>query len=163
MVIYCACVLSHISHVQLFATLWTVAWQAPLSMGFSRQEYWSGGHALLPGIFLTQGSNPCPLCLLHWQAGSLPLAPPGKPSDRWLLVSSLRPHILTECGPLEKGMENHFSILALRTPWTVWKGKMIGYWKGNSPGRYVPNMLLEISGERTPERMKGWSQSKNNT
>ena len=36
---------------------------------------------------------------------------------------------LTECGPLEKGMANHFSILALRTPWTVWKGKMIGYWK----------------------------------
>ena len=30
---------------------------------------------------------------------------------------------LTECGPLEKGMANHFSILALRTPWTVWKGK----------------------------------------
>ena len=28
---------------------------------------------------------------------------------------------LTECGPLEKGMANHFSILALRTPWTVWK------------------------------------------
>ena len=36
---------------------------------------------------------------------------------------------------LEKGMANHFSILALRTPWTVWKGKMIGYWKRNSPGQ----------------------------
>ena len=35
----CVCVLSH---VQLFATPWTVAHQAPLSMGFSRQEYWSG-------------------------------------------------------------------------------------------------------------------------
>ena len=34
-----ACMLSHFSHVQLFATLWTVAHQAPLSMGFSRQEY----------------------------------------------------------------------------------------------------------------------------
>ena len=33
----------------------------------------------------------------------------------------------------------------------------------NSPGRQVPNMLLEISGEITPERMKRWSQSKNNT
>ena len=31
-----------LSHVQLFATLWTVAYQASLSMGFSRQEYWSG-------------------------------------------------------------------------------------------------------------------------
>ena len=37
--------------------------------------------------------------------------------------------------PLEEGMANHFSILALRTPWTVWKGKMIGYWKRNSPGQ----------------------------
>ena len=36
------CMLSHVSHVWLFVTLWTVAHQAPLSMGFSRQEYWSG-------------------------------------------------------------------------------------------------------------------------
>ena len=36
------CVLSRFSHVQLIATPWTVALQAPLSMGFSRQEYWSG-------------------------------------------------------------------------------------------------------------------------
>ena len=40
-----------------------------------------------------------------------------------------------QCGPLEKGMANHFSILALRTPRTVWKGKMIGYWKKYSPGQ----------------------------
>ena len=38
-----------------------------------------GCHALLQGIFLTQGSNQRVLCLLHWQADSLPLAPPGKP------------------------------------------------------------------------------------
>ena len=37
-----ACVLSHFSRVWLFETLWTVAYWAPLSMGFSRQEYWSG-------------------------------------------------------------------------------------------------------------------------
>ena len=37
-----ACVLSHFSHVWLFVTLWTLALQASLSMGFSRQEYWSG-------------------------------------------------------------------------------------------------------------------------
>ena len=37
---------------------------------------------------------------------------------------------------------------------------MIGYQKRNAPGRQVPNMLLEISGEITPERMKGWSQRK---
>ena len=40
-----------------------------------------GCHALLQGIFPTQGSNPRLLCLLHWQVGSLPLAPTGKPSQ----------------------------------------------------------------------------------
>ena len=45
------------SHVQLFATPWTVAHQTLLSMGFSRQEYWSGFHFLLQGIFPIQGSN----------------------------------------------------------------------------------------------------------
>jgi len=38
----CSCVLSHYSHVQLSVTPWTMAYQAPPSMGFSRQEYWSG-------------------------------------------------------------------------------------------------------------------------
>ena len=38
----CARVLNHFSRVRLFVTPWTVAHQAPLSMGFSRQEYWSG-------------------------------------------------------------------------------------------------------------------------
>ena len=39
-------------------TPWTVAHQVPLSIGFSRQEYWSSCHFLLQGVFLTQGSNP---------------------------------------------------------------------------------------------------------
>ena len=52
-----------LSRVRLFATPWTVAYQAPLSIRFSRQEYWSTGcHFLLQGIFLTQGSN---VGLLH--------------------------------------------------------------------------------------------------
>ena len=57
------------SHVWLFVTLWTVANQALLSMGFSRQEYWSGS-PFPPGDLLTQGSNPCLLhggrILYHW-------------------------------------------------------------------------------------------------
>ena len=36
------CMLGHFSHVQLFVTLWALAHQAPLSMGFTRQKYWSG-------------------------------------------------------------------------------------------------------------------------
>ena len=52
-----ACVLNCFSHVQLFIILWTVDCQTPLSMGFSRQEYWVGCHALLQGIFPTQWWN----------------------------------------------------------------------------------------------------------
>ena len=48
---------SVLSHVQFFAIPWTVARQTPLSMGFPRQEYWSGLHFLLHGIFPTQGLN----------------------------------------------------------------------------------------------------------
>ena len=53
-----------LNRVQLFATPWTVARQAPLSMGFSRQEHWSGLPFPSPGDLLPiQGSNSC---LLHW-------------------------------------------------------------------------------------------------
>ena len=44
-----ACILVSFNHVLLFAILWTVACQAPLSMGFSRQEYWNGLPCLPPG------------------------------------------------------------------------------------------------------------------
>ena len=47
--IYAACMLSHLSHVWLFASLWTIALQAPLFMGFSRQKYWSGLPCPPPG------------------------------------------------------------------------------------------------------------------
>ena len=77
----CACMLSHFSCVLLFVTPWTVSLQAPLSMGFSRQKYWSGLPCLPPGDLPDPGSNPLLLCLLHWQVGSLPLAPCGKPSN----------------------------------------------------------------------------------
>ena len=62
-----AWMLSCFSHVWLFATPWVVAGQAPLSTGFSRQEYWSGLHALLQGISPTQGSNARLLHLLHYR------------------------------------------------------------------------------------------------
>ena len=75
-----ACVLNHFSCVWLFGTLWTVAHQASLSKGYARQEYWSELPLLPPGNFPNPTANPGLLYLLHWQAGSLPLAPPGKPS-----------------------------------------------------------------------------------
>ena len=65
----CVCVCARVrvcslSRVQLFATPWTVSRQAPLSVGFLRQEYWSGLPFPPPGIFPAQGSNPR---LLHLQ------------------------------------------------------------------------------------------------
>ena len=63
--------------VRLFATLWTVAYQAPPSMGFSRQEYWSG----LP--FLSPGDLPNPGIETRspaFQADALTSEPPGKPT-----------------------------------------------------------------------------------
>ena len=68
------------SRVRLFATPWTVARLAPLSMGFSRQEYWSGlpcpppGDLLKPGIQLTSPAAPA------LQVDSLPLSHQGSPS-----------------------------------------------------------------------------------
>ena len=62
-ILFYACVLNS---VQLFfVTPWTVARQASTSMGFSRQEYGSELHFLLPGILLTQGWNQRLMCLLH--------------------------------------------------------------------------------------------------
>ena len=81
---YCA---QTLSCVQLFETPWTVPCQAPLSMGFSWQEYWSGCPFLLQGIFPTQGLNLHLLHLLHWQANSLPLCHLGS-----LLSDSSQPH-----------------------------------------------------------------------
>ena len=46
--------------------------------------------ALLQGIFPTQGLNPHLSCLLHWQVGSLPLAPPGKPLNGKTLLKAVR-------------------------------------------------------------------------
>ena len=53
-----ACVLSCFSHIQLFASLWTVACQVPLPVGFSRQEYWSGLLFPSPGDFPDPGIEP---------------------------------------------------------------------------------------------------------
>ena len=73
--IICCCSLSH---VQLFAALWTVAHELPCPRDFPGKNT-GVGHFHLQGIFPTQGLNLCLLCLLHWQAGdSLPPEPPGK-------------------------------------------------------------------------------------
>ena len=68
----CVCVLSH---VRLFETPWTVAYQAPLFMGFSRQEYWSGLPFPSPGDLPDPGIKPRSPAM---QADALLSEPPGK-------------------------------------------------------------------------------------
>ena len=64
-----------LSHVRLFGTLWTVSYQAPPSVGFSRQEYWSGLPFPSPGDLPSPGIEPRSPALL---ADVLPSEPPGE-------------------------------------------------------------------------------------
>ena len=64
-----------LSRVQLFVTPWTVAYQGPPSMGFSRQEYWSGLSFPSPEDLPDPGIEPRSPTL---QADALPSEPPGK-------------------------------------------------------------------------------------
>ena len=69
----CVCAQS-LNPTRVFATPGTVAHQASLSMGFSRQEYWSGLPFPSPGDLPNPGIETASLCLLHWQVDSLPLS-----------------------------------------------------------------------------------------
>ena len=81
----CVCARAHacvLSQVRLFATPWTVAHQAPLSMGFSRQEYWNGLPFPTPGDFPDPGIKPAVLVFPALVLGSsLPLSHLGSPLD----------------------------------------------------------------------------------
>ena len=72
-------------HVQLFATPWTIARQAPLSMGFSKQEYWSGLPFPIPGDLPYSGIEPTSPKL----AGRFfTTVPPGKPKALVAIIKS---------------------------------------------------------------------------
>ena len=71
-----------LSHVQLFATPWTVAHQAPPSVGFSKQEYWSGLLFPSPGDLADPGIEPGSLAL---QADALLSESPGEPLYRYII------------------------------------------------------------------------------
>ena len=79
--------------------------QVPLSLGFPRQEYWSGLSVLPQGIFLTQGSNPHHL---HWQADSLP-------SSTWKAHACV--HVVWEKDIREEGQ---------KWSWGVWSPFQLG-------------------------------------
>ena len=72
--------------------------------------------------------------------------------------------VLTKYGPLEEGMADHYSILAMRIPWTVQTAKKIWHWKISHPRLEGAQMLLGKSGRQlliAPERMKQLGQSRN--
>ena len=78
---FCACVLSFFSCVQLCVTLWTVACQVPLSMGFFRQEYWSWLLFSPPGDLSNPGIKPASPASPALTGGFFTTEPPGKPID----------------------------------------------------------------------------------
>ena len=79
-----------LSHVRLFATPWAVAYQAPPSVGFSRQEYWSGLPFTSPGDLPNPGIEPGSPAL---QADALPSEPPGE-AQKYILYLLLILHTL---------------------------------------------------------------------
>ena len=94
----CECMLSCFSCILIFV-IWAIVCQAPLFMGFSRQEYWNGLPCPPPVDLPNPGIKPVSHVYLHWQVNSLPLAPTGKPilghqvkSKSLSRVRLLRPH-----------------------------------------------------------------------
>ena len=87
LVCVCVCVLAQsLSCVWLFVTPWTIARQAPLSIGFPRQEYWSGLPFVTPGDLPHPGIKPISLCVLQWQM-DLPLCHLGSYVTCWLFIN----------------------------------------------------------------------------
>ena len=94
-IIVCVCVQS-LSCVQLFVTLWTVILQAPLSMKFSRQEYWSELPCLPPGDLPDPGIKPASPVSFELQVESLPLSHQESPITLWYtkLNGNIQVHFL---------------------------------------------------------------------
>ena len=92
-----------LSHVQLFATQWTVAYEAPPSMEFSRQEYWSGLPLPSPGL-----SNLHFHKVAEWKRTRLPMQD----------TQEMRVRSLGQEDPLEREMATHSNNLAWEIPWT---------------------------------------------
>ena len=120
-----------LSRVWFFVTPWTVTFQVLCPWNSPGKNIGASCHFLLQGIFPTQGLNPCLLCLLNWQADSLPLRHLESPEIRRMVIleegfpgGSDGKESACNAGdpgwkdPLEKGMATHCSILAWRIPCT---------------------------------------------
>ena len=83
---YCCCCLVANLCLTLLRLPWTIAYQAPSSTGFYRQEYWNGLSFPSPRDILNQGSN---LCLLHWQADALFLRHQGRLYNIYIVLGTI--------------------------------------------------------------------------
>ena len=111
-----------LSHVRLFATPWTVASQAPLSVEFSRQEYWSVLPFPSPGDFLGPGIELVSLVSPALTGGFLLLVPPGKPIGKVEQIIPCRKRL--EEVSLKHLAHRKYSMVVLitsRWSWILWR------------------------------------------
>ena len=115
LVIDAVCMLSHFSHVQLLTTLWTVACQAPLSMGILQARIWSGLPCLLPGDLLDPGIEPVSPASLALAGAFFTTAPSGKPQRCHSLSLYSFAHLPSQS---LKNQGTHFSA-SLAASWLI--------------------------------------------
>ena len=145
-----ACLLSHFSCVWLFPIPWTVACQAPLSMAFSRQEYWSGLPCPLPGDLPDLGLEARSSAL---QADSLPSEPPGKPEQACFhrlklhQLCSLERHCSGKLPAVLRTSASNTPFLPMSFGWVVSSGS-------TSPKRQT-HFSVNISPSRLPTNTPG--------
>ena len=134
------CCAQSLSHVWLFATPWTVARQAPLSMGFSRQEYCSGWPCPPPGDLPGPGIQPASPKPPALAAGSLPPAAPGKPRHTYGEQIIKRCQNTNSCWIWVEGTWKFFILLSL-LPYNVEVIPKLKATKITTKGRNVTALL----------------------
>ena len=154
-----AWMLSHFSCVWFFATLWTIADRLLCPWDTSGKNAGMDCCILLQGIFLTRKSNPYLLCLLHWQAGSLPPVSPGKPGLQSTGSQRVRHNLATKWK-----CESVSPVWLFATQWTVARQAPLSlefseqeYWDGSHSllqGISRPHM------QSTSWEMVGWMKHK---
>ena len=114
---HCAWMLSHFSHVQLFATPWTVAHPAPLFMRFSKQEYWSGLSCPPSGDLPNPGIKSASLVSPALSGRFFTTLPPGKPHWDTAWVKWMRKTLYQLLGAHSAGDRDSFLAILSRQCW----------------------------------------------
>ena len=140
------CVLSHFNHVQLFAALWTVAWQAPLSMRFSRQKYWRGLPRPLPEDLPNPGIRPTSSVAPELQADSLPLSHWGRPTVGHIAIITAVIMWLSNTDQLDSPKSELF-VPSILFPHLL---TLLLLDTTHSPGRHLVYSLLLITSKAHP-------------